>query len=439
MQPPTIANKTQIWANLLEDLAHAKVGSKEGRKYLFVDSRGNFALFTNEKEAKKAGFTAKVSFAKIVKLTEEFLKDSKSIDLNFKAASALKVLTLHKFNKASKSKAILKTEGAFALALKLNPLPLCIASPTQLSNLDRCLSSTREVVRSEAGQTGIYYLVSDDINKPLALKLPFNPLSHILADRFYQLLSFTTPCYAAIPKMDPSSSDPVAPLSHRAYNILNLALASLKKKKETESGGDIEAHIGMLTTHMNRPYLTFMEVMEDARTVGNLTRDELAKILNHPVFLHQLGEMLLLDRFINNTDRLTELSVNVGNFMILETDTKNFTLNKKIIALLDHDFNIKKEDLPGIIKELRKIKDESYIRKLLTNTLVSKLNVSGHPIKIDNIDQAVKEVKKGVDAAIKQLRAVLNDDKISILLDVPSVPGCSPPDPQAVKDLLKKL
>ena len=177
----------------------------------------------------------------------------------------------------------------------LSPLEL---SPRRVEELDRMFDNIQDLTRSRSGTGGIYYVSCKPTSRSrnrFVLKLVSQNEKNrfILADRLFTILGYPTPRTKCISesksirkKLGPSIEKNCAGLDPKKNPLKLYQMQLLKESLE------------------HRNALLVMRLMEGA-SLEEIAEDRLLPLLQNPFFLQSLGEMIFIDAFIGNTDRMT--------------------------------------------------------------------------------------------------------------------------------------
>lgn len=428
------------WNALLTEHAKAKTGVSQGHQFLYINSDHEVALFQNKAAAKSAGFQ-KVSFAKVLEICAEKMKDCTDANALYETTKSLKTLVYKKacqleneslkakFNNVFKQKdRSVEIDAVRKLISEMAPT-LELMEPQMSERLATELRETYAIVRSRDGEKGVYYLQTSQSHS-LILKLPYDPMSHIIADRFYRKFGFTTPRYAAISKETPLGREAHEKVQAEGEKFLQEQLDKVRKSKDYQPGGALESKLTIqlqfLRQHLKHPYVTVMETVEGASF--KLTRaDDKVTLLQNEDFLESLGRMIFLDAVIGNGDRLSKFTCNTGNFMISESGK---------LQLIDHDYNLVASSFTRIGQDVTDLLSGSSLETIIG----SLLNMI--PGEKPGKEKLAPFIQKGIAQAAQQLIDVFKDHAaVYEFLDSPEIKTQETRDPKlffSILDIVKK-
>ena len=217
-----------------------------------------------------------------------------------------------------------------------------IPSEQQIKN---ALNDVTYFKRSRTGTDGVYFMDGEqEETARLVLKIYSEndrAVKEVVADKFFQKLGFITPRYQVF--------ETGSEIWNLAYKKLSAHHQS-SNKKDTQLGRNLESKYN----------ITVMERIP-GKPFTELPKDKLVNIFKNKEVLQALGEMVFLDNFIGNTDRLDLDGCNPDNFF--------FSEKKQNIALLDHGYGLEN---PIFIRRTQKKIDNSF-ETSLKNSLQQRM------------------------------------------------------------------
>ncbi|MCE5316350.1 MAG: hypothetical protein LLG04_03175 [Parachlamydia sp.] len=136
-----------------------------------------------------------------------------------------------------------------------------------------------------------------------------------------------------------------------------------------------------------------MSILKDAISLRQLRSDVILKLLNQDNVLHQLGRMIFIDLFMDNTDRLNTNACNLGNILLDDVGH---------LHLLDHEMK-----LTGATIETVKNNLKLLLTGKLTNDIIANLEGA---LKFDRKklgavvlpEELKQKMKKGLELGIQK-------------------------------------
>ncbi len=301
-----------------------------------------------------------------------------------------------------------------------------LVSPERLRELRDCLAANPQVSRSGDGRDGVFYLEHPEHPK-VVVKFCSDVHRHILADRLLGKF-FQVPVYESLSSDMKEAQATVALVSDKGRGFLQEHLDAAKKKSETEHTNQ-DAVITTFSMRLNGlnwildQGLVIAKFM-DATAFKDMLASDRAELLSYKKFVFQLGEMMLIDTVLHNTDRVSESICNKANFMV--TDDKE-------LVCIDHDFNITRDNLPLIRDNLTNLLGKDNGLQVRADHL---LNEGGKRLAC-NKDQLIADLRHGVESAAQKLVDILKTEPT--LLDIPEKEGCVSCDPHVMNELVEHL
>lgn len=373
-------NLTQ-WSQLVQSNAPIYVNDNQIR------------VFDTPQEAQAQGFS-RMSLMKIISISGEIMrsepKNSQLIEslenLLAKKIEHLKDTTLKKLCRGILAK---EHESLFAKAEQMSAIaPVNLVTPELSHMVMEQIGVADRLFRSRDGRFGVFYLQNPLIEDAVIFKFPADPTKHIVADRYYKKLGYSTPEYSAI-HWDTAEGRAVR-------QCLENLLDTLQRGGNTQdqSAEELEEQKQSLRLQLNSPYCTVMKTV-DGMSLRQVALDEGPELLGDENFMQSIGKILFYDAVIGNGDRLL-VSCNLGNIILVEDGS-----GERKLALIDHDYklnsntdynlnlNTVKSLLKGggIINELVSRLKEAYDAPELDNETLHNQILAGVRIAKDNFTQ----------------------------------------------------
>nr|WP_166157030.1 hypothetical protein [Neochlamydia sp. AcF84]NGY95506.1 hypothetical protein [Neochlamydia sp. AcF84] len=309
---------------------------------------------------------------------------------------------------------------------------LAINHRAVLGKLEKILPETNHIIRSTAGKTGIYFLHHEAYEEPpLALKLMSNPITHVIADRFYKKLNFLTPLYTAFPRESELGELAVQKLK-------DLGIDNLKEKQETTNDRQekeaLERKIAQLEYQLQDTQHIMVMTYVPGITFAELHLDDLIETLLQEKVLLDIGEMIFLDVLLHNTDRMhPERSNNLDNLLL----NPNASNEERGIALIDHDFKVNRRNWKTIATSLMKLAKGELTEQIIKNLKTSvNIRLSNDPVAAETYQEQLNQQGKNIKKCLEQgfhrgaqnlLQACREPGVLSSLLEVSSSSNLSFP------------
>jgi hypothetical protein len=359
---------------------------KDGRKYIYLNPRENEIALGREKEVSSS--FKKLSYEKIIRISisklppylseDQVLETQKNINRIF---STKETTTL--------SKKFFSIFSSSSIGSKL-PIEIAMNHRAVLGELARTLPEAVQILRSLAGQTGIYFLHHTDYSEtPLALKLMPHPITHLIADHFYRKLNFSTPLYTAFPRESELGQLALKKLEDLALNDLREKHHMAENSQEAEIyGGKIRQLEHQLKSTQHIMVMKYVP----GTTFAELPVDELMKALTQEKILLDIGAMIFLDVLLHNTDRMhPERSNNLDNLLLQPEASEE----RRSIALIDHDFKVNSENWTTIAETLVKLAKGELTEKIIDNLCTSiNIKLKDDPVTAENYQESLKKDDK---------------------------------------------
>lgn len=279
------------------------------------------------------------------KILKEFAQPSHHPKILHAAAKALMYLPWSNVNvkdykliKPASNKLIESAEGVLTRSDRFQ------LSPERASELEGMLDNLEFLDRSREGGNGVFFVkcqIFEDIkfySKGLTI-VKFIKKEEarqvILADRFLHEFGFTTPSSKCL--------DKDSALGSKFIKAIKINIDSIER-----------GHHHQIEDQINNPGLILVMNRLKGVTFRQIPKNDLLEILNTDDFLMKLGELILIDCFIGNIDRLI-LFCNLGNMLInqgrLGLIDHKFTLNYQIDKGTElSNFNLIQNKLEGLIQ-----------------------------------------------------------------------------------------
>ncbi|KIC76937.1 hypothetical protein DB41_DQ00010, partial [Neochlamydia sp. TUME1] len=338
---------------------------KDGRKYIYLKPRDNEIALGREKEVSSS--FKKLTHEKIIRIfiskLPPYLSEDQVIETqkNINRIFSTKETTIL-------SKKFFSIFSSSSIGSKL-PIEIAMNHRAVLGELARTLPETVQILRSTAGQTGIYFLHHTDYSEaPLALKLMPHPTTHLIADHFYRRLNFSTPLYTAFPRESELGQLALKKLEDLALNDLREKHDLAEDSQEAEIYGE---RIRQLEYQLESTQHIMVMKYVPGTTFAELPVDELMKALTQEKILLDIGAMIFLDVLLHNTDRMhPERSNNLDNLLLQPEASEE----GRSIALIDHDFKVDSKNWTTVAKTLVKLAKGELTEKIIDN-LCTSINI----------------------------------------------------------------
>lgn len=163
-----------------------------------------------------------------------------------------------------------------------------------------------------------------------------------------------------------------------------------------------------LSAKENRIYV--MDCLQSTR-LSDLDLLQVEGMLNHPQAMIDLGEILFLDVFTHNPDRMSFLGCNTGNLMLLESPT---LIDRPYrFELIDSGFDFEPDSEHDQLMEM--LLGGEYCNEVALMLIQSlerdlKLKSSGESLNVDQ-DVLAAHMEKGAKQAAKRLLETYRDDR----------------------------
>lgn len=303
-----------------------------------------------------------------------------------------------------------------------------LASKGRLESLKACLDADPAVTRSRDGRSGVFFMRALGKEK-IVFKFCQQTESHILADRVFSGF-FEVPHYQEVSSGTEEASHATDLLRSKGGDYLE---KQLRGNGEAGAGRDIgvlESRIKQLDWLCEQK-LVIAEFMQ-ATAFSDLELFEREACLSDARFLHQIGEMFLVDTVINNRDRLTETQCNLANFMVKYSDENTMDL-----ISIDHDYDLTVDNQAQVLESLKRLlnKDKSGIEARV-DTLIKYGHIS---IEV-NRATIINTIHQGVlSGAEKLLDQFLVNDTYRQAVMIRAGDRYMSPDLEALGEVLKQL
>ncbi|MCE5317992.1 MAG: hypothetical protein LLG04_11630 [Parachlamydia sp.] len=359
---------TQELARIYKQLKKSDKLLASQKVTLFINEKGNLAIFENKKDAKLQHFK-KLDRKELYKQIK--LEASKGTIDHKIARTAVKALLLLPLKNPFEIKTILSDFPHITSAI----------SPTKSQEIESMLPHIQELKRSEEGGNGVIFFdckqsESSSGVQSFVIKFVSEARTILCADRFLQAMGFRTPksCYV----------HGTSPLKAK------LIAATLDNLKFIHP--DNHTQVKKQTSEMR--CVLIMSILKEAISLRRLPGNTLLKLLNQDNVLLQLGRMIFIDHFMNNTDRLNINTCNLGN-MLIDDDAGH-------LYLIDHEMRLTGSEIETV---------KNNLKLLLTGKLTNEIivNLEG-ALKFDRknfgavalLEELKQKMKKGLELGIQK-------------------------------------
>ncbi|MCE5319371.1 MAG: hypothetical protein LLG04_18650 [Parachlamydia sp.] len=333
---------------------------------LFVNKSGVLRIFKNSQEAKLQKFEKlnRKDLYKIIK--NELVQDH--IDQKI-AHTAVKALLFLPWSKPFETKTITADFPSISSSI----------SARRNKEVDTMLSNIKTVKRSEEGGNGVIFIES---NRELAshstgmvIKYVKEARLIICADRLLQFMGFVTPKSCFVNDASPLKTKLIS------KTLDHLPIISVENHEQIKKQTATMRCVLIMTT------------LRDAISLRQFDSEDIVSLLNNKSILNQLGKMIFIDTFMNNTDRLNVNGCNLGNILI----DKNQKLN-----LIDHEMNVSVFSFESIKSNLKNLLNGSKTGKIIM-MLEEALKYDRKKMGPATLSIELKHtMKKGIDEGISQ-------------------------------------
>nr|WP_166157267.1 hypothetical protein [Neochlamydia sp. AcF84]NGY95590.1 hypothetical protein [Neochlamydia sp. AcF84] len=395
---------------------------KEGRKYIYLNPHENEIAVGRKKEI-PSGFT-KLTHEKIIEISISKLPPYLSEDQVIETQKSInRIFSTKEPQTLSKKFFSIFSSSSSSVGSKV-PIEIAINHRAVLGELERTLPETVQILRSIAGQTGIYFLHHTDYSEaPLALKLMPNPSTHVIADHFYRKLNFSTPLYTTFPRESELGQLALKKLENLALNDLREKHQLAEDSQQAEIYGE---RIRQLEYQLESTQHIMVMKYISGTPFAELPVDEFMKALTQEKILLDIGEMIFLDVLFHNTDRMhPERSNNLDN-LLLQTEPSE---GKRSIALIDHDFKVDSRNWTTVAKTLENLAKGNLTEKIIDNLCTSiNFKLKDDPVTAEEYQESLKKddkirvfLQEGFrKGAHNLLEACKDSEVLPALLDVSS-------------------
>lgn len=425
------------WVLMLESVAESyrlSNTSSQARQYFYLNGTDKINVYSSHKTAKKNGYFQKLKFSSLVELTQLMIE---SLDEDAKQAAVknLRTLGIHKSCKFEKKHPVLKIfskthltiDESLSLGSELSVFADSMITPSKLAQVIDAATEAKEIIRSKSGDRGVYFFMSP-LGKPVGVKMEFNPIQHVVADRYFRLMGFETPKYCAFSMESVEGKkvfEKLKTLGNAYFDeqlkspTTNLSADTMKSRKKT------------LNTHLKEcDYFLSMEYLR-AVPFRNMRCGDAIRDFQDPDFLRELGEVIFLDAVIHHTDRIN--SCNFGN--IMRRNNRDVLPGEKKIASIDHDYKLNDENV-------QQCKDNitNLLKGDRAEALVDKF-VHTFPTDVSDqlqIEKMMPEIKIGMNRAAKTFVEKFSEEATVLeMLNVPTLENRPKPDFRIFMSLVK--
>ena len=432
------------WGKILDNYVDSRQQTaSQGRLYVYVTPDMQYKLLSKGEASRFEGLS-KLSLKKIIDITLPMLRkpggmvlfDQLEVLGNWLAAKKVKPLQgAAQVSVSNVQKKVFSQASAIARLAEpvkpQGPRGHNLLSPERLQQLTNCLAANPAVSRSGDGRDGVFYLEHPEHPK-MVLKFCVDVHKHILADRLVGKF-FSTPGYESLSSDMQEAKAAVSLVSEKGRAYLQEHLDAAKKMS-AQQNVNLDSQIVTLGIRIkdldwviDQGLLT--ATFLDATAFKDIMASDRADLMSNQKFLHQIGQMMLVDTFLNNTDRISENVCNKANFMI-----RNSSGNEQELVCIDHDFNITHDNISTINDNLTNLLGEgSNGLELRFNHLTKEGNGQ---LPCDK-SQVMGDLKQGIEDAAKRLVKILKED--TRLFDLPAIEGCISADPSAITKITRHL
>lgn len=189
------------------------------------------------------------------------------------------------------------------VAPHLKPLALSLR---KVNEMELSFDNILHLTRSRSGSCGVFFVrcISSPKNQfVLKLVRQVEKDQFILADRFFTGLGYSTPQTRCVTE----SSSLRQRLSQFVHSKCNTYIEGTMES--------LQMQIFAKELLTNKNALLVMRHMQ-GDSLEEIEEEKLLLLLDSPLFLQTLGEMIFIDAFIGNTDRMTSMACNLGNLMV---------------------------------------------------------------------------------------------------------------------------
>lgn len=282
-------------------------------------------------------------------------------------------------------------------ALKLNKI--YNESTEMVNNCNSMLKNMVSLQRSGSGTKGVYFCKCNGYETKLAIKFVDEKEADrfVLADAFFVALGYTSSRAHSVPWesrlgiCDPlidfinSSQKPEPYDPNLIQDDFQLPEENIIQAPNFEPLPD--RHLNEIKQAIeSRKTILIMEKLEGS-SLDQLKRQELLRYIKNDKFLTLLGEMIFIDAFIGNSDRINITSCNLGNIMVSDEDE---------LLLIDQQFCLGFPILDGEIRNEKNLMNQIEEQRLESEAM--NISISEKPQDLSlNFQLAplnLKEVKK---------------------------------------------
>ena len=429
MEAPNLREiSSQGWGEILDSSKASRKGESQGHLYVFIDAKQVINLLTKDEGAKR-GLT-EMGLEKLIPFTMQKMMQCQQNNVRMNLESHIEemagLLSQHHVAKAAPAKAKVIEKVEQRVLAQRAPIPQYSVSMDMLTALENCLAANPRqliVTRSRDGRDGAFFFSHPDLALPrTVIKFCFDVNTHLLADNLLRNF-FVTPQYEALSSHPAIASQVRNGVSEKVHVPLKEQLNNMHP--ESHEARLEKANVDRIVTGLNTN-LAFEVVMSryvKATAFKDIMASDRSKLFSNPEFLQGLGQMMLVDAFLHNTDRITDYQCNKGNFMIQ---------NGKTIIPIDHDCNISRNNVQLIKDNLSSIVHGDGL-----NGRLSQLLKGEHP---QDEKMLLPVIKQGVEDAAKKLLTLLNtEDDCKKIFNVPIREDHATADPALVQEIIQHL
>lgn len=359
------------WMDMISQLGASSSGSSSGGVWVYGNGEGQVSLFT--KESVPDSFQP-LTAEKISQITDDKLSVSSDSEQTERAAHLMDRIKMLEPDYCVKTDKV-----ASIISGKLSREEQLINGVISAQTLIASTGDTAE---------GVYFALSSEGR--VVVKPTTREERAVSADIFLESMGMTT---AKTVEVDLNST--------KGKELL-AALKKFSSSKESLRGIQDKVDGDRLRVFV-------MDCLSSTR-FSDLDLIQMEGVLSDPQAMMDLGEILFLDVFTHNPDRMSFLGANTGNFMLLETPED--TSRPFHIQLIDSDFDFTHDDEHDQIMEMLIVGEYcDEVADLLIERLARDLGPDSSEAHLD-VDKAVliANMKKGINQAAQRLLVAYQAD-----------------------------
>ena len=437
MEAPNLRNVTpEAWGDMMGRLIDSRKGESQGHLYVYIDAKQQVRLL----EAQDSGNLTQLGLEKLIPLTMQIMMQCS--DQNVRMRSHIEEMTAllmqHQVKPEPKMapKVVRVEQQVLAPAVgAMQAVPHYAISAERLDTLESCLAANPKqlmVTRSHDGRDGAFFFSHPDLMMPrTVVKFCFDTHKHLLADQLIAKF-FDTPRYESLTSHATLGEKVRQNVSRLVQTPMQSRLTAMQEGfdgKDHQQRLEI-ANLDRITSGLGQ--LVKQEIVAARYIKGTAFKDlmafDRASLLSSPKFLQSLGQMIAVDTFMHNTDRIAEYQCNKGNFMIQGQG------DARVLVPIDHDFAMSKETLPMIKEGLTRLLQGDGLENRLRLLLTSEDNGE------KKIQEMVPQVRQGVEDACKKLIELFaTDDDCKKVFTVPARADHANVDAGLIREVVQHL